>query len=73
MSKLKAVDEQSFEQRLSFSLRDASDATGFCPNHFRNEAARGKLRLVKSGRRTIILADELHRYLSELAEFQPTK
>lgn len=68
MDKLRLIDEQNLGKRLSFSLKDASEATGFCPNHFRNEAARGKLKLVKSGRRTIILADELRRYLSELAE-----
>jgi excisionase family DNA binding protein len=55
-------------ERLAFSLDEASASTGLSKGHLRNENKRGKLRFIKSGRRTLILIHELRRYLAELSE-----
>jgi hypothetical protein len=53
-------------KKVAYSLDEASAMTGLSKGHLRNENKRGKLELLKSSRRTLILASELNRYLSEL-------
>jgi heterodisulfide reductase subunit C len=55
-------------EKLAHSLRNAAVKTGMSENHLRNEHKRGKLRLVKSGRRTLILEEDLTSYLKALLE-----
>ncbi len=59
--------------KLAYSLDESANMLGVSKGHIRNEHVRGKLQLIKSGRRTLILAEELKRYLKELSEkeYQP--
>jgi excisionase family DNA binding protein len=52
-------------EKIAHSLDEASAMTGLSKGHLRNEHKRGKLRLTKSGRRTLVMDAELRRYLSE--------
>ncbi len=55
-------------QKLTYSLEEAAQMLGVSKGHLRNENIRGKLNLLKSGRRTLITATEIDRYLVELKE-----
>ena len=58
-------DKQKIE-RLAYSLDEAAEMVGGCSRgHLINEKNRGKIRFVKSGRRVMITAAELKRYLKE--------
>lgn len=59
--------------KLAHSLAEVADMLGVSKGHIRNESARGKLHLLKSGRRTLIMAVEVQRYLSELSECKTTE
>jgi|GEM_PF-5477824 len=52
----------------AFSLSEVSKLTGLSIGHLRNESRRGRLRLLKSGRRTLITAIELRRYLESCGD-----
>jgi excisionase family DNA binding protein len=52
-------------EKIAHSLKEASSRLGVSVGHLRNEHRRGKLRFVKSGRRTLITDAELRRYLAE--------
>ncbi len=54
--------------KLAYSLEEVAQMLGVSIGHLRNENARGKLNLLKSGRRTLITATEINRYLAELEE-----
>ncbi len=54
--------------KLAYSLEEAAQMLGVSKGHLRNENIRGKLQLLKSGRRTLITATEIQRYIAELAE-----
>jgi excisionase family DNA binding protein len=56
---------QDGPQKLAHSLYEAAELLGVSVGHLRNEYKRGKLRLLKSGRRTLILDRELRRYCEE--------
>ncbi|MDQ3821482.1 MAG: helix-turn-helix domain-containing protein [Acidobacteriota bacterium] len=51
--------------RLAFSLAEAAEQIGVSIGHLRNENKRGKLRFIKSGARTLVLAEDLRLYLQE--------
>ncbi len=53
--------------RLAYSLDEAAQMLGVSKGHLQNENMRGKLNFLKSGRRTLVTAQEIQRYLSELA------
>jgi excisionase family DNA binding protein len=53
-------------EKIAHSLADAAQLLGVSSGHLRNEHRRGKLRLVKSGRRTLLMDAELRRYLEAL-------
>lgn len=55
-------------EKFAFSLDEASRLTGLSKGHLRNESRARKLRLIKSRRRTLILAQDLRQYLESLAE-----
>lgn len=52
-------------KKLAWSFDEVSQALGVTKGHLRNEVRRGRLSAIRSGRRTLILDEELHRYLSE--------
>ncbi len=54
--------------KLAYSLEEVARMLGVSKGHLRNENTRGKLNLLKSGRRTLITATEISRYLAELEE-----
>jgi len=60
--------ENSKCERLAYSLKEVAEMLGLSEGHLRNEHKRGKLKFSKSSDRTLILATELHRYLTELPE-----
>lgn len=64
---MKAQSKQTVE-KIAFSIEEVSERTGLSKGHLRNEHKRGKLRFVKSGRRTLIMLDELRRYFDEQAD-----
>ncbi len=57
--------KNSTVKRLAYALGDAAAMIGVSKNHLWNEYKRGKLRLIKSGRRTLVTDVELRRYLAE--------
>lgn len=56
--------------KLAYSLDEAAHMLGVSKGHLRNENLRGKLNFLKSGRRTLVTAQEIQRYLSELVELE---
>jgi excisionase family DNA binding protein len=52
-------------KKMAHSLNKASVMTDLSVGHLRNEFKRGKLRFVKSGRRILIMDEDLRRYLEE--------
>jgi hypothetical protein len=57
-------------RKAGYSIAEVAEMFGVSPNHIRNEARRKKLKIVKIGRRSIILADSLLQYCSELQEVE---
>jgi len=57
-------DKQKIE-RWAYSLNESAKMIGCSNGHLRNEEKRGKIRFLKSGRRVMIAAAELQRYLNE--------
>lgn len=51
--------------RLAWSLREAAEALGVSERFLRNEIRRGKLVAIKRGRRVLVLAETLDRYLRD--------
>jgi excisionase family DNA binding protein len=56
----------SLDDRLAFGPADAARAIGISRAHLYIEIAAGKIATRKLGSRTLILRDELDRYLQEL-------
>ena len=50
--------------KLAYSLDEVARMLGVSKGHLRNENIRGKLNLLKSGRRTLITEAEIRRYLA---------
>jgi hypothetical protein len=61
MEKLTTHDQQ----RLGFSLRRLAEATDVTVGFLRLEIRRGRLKPIRLGRRVVITATEVRRYLSE--------
>lgn len=53
-------------QRLAYSVEESLRLLGISRKKFYAEAKAGRLLLRKSGRRTLVLADDLHAYLAAL-------
>jgi excisionase family DNA binding protein len=53
--------------KAAYSLREVSDITSVCRTKLYEEINKGRLRIVKVGSRTLVLADDLERWLSELS------
>lgn len=54
--------------RLAWSLREAAEALGVSERFLRNEIRRGRLGAIKRGRRVLIRAETLDRYLRDDSE-----
>ncbi len=54
--------------RLAWSLREAAGALGVSERFLRNEIRRGRLGAIKRGRRVLIRAETLDRYLRDGSE-----
>jgi len=52
--------------RAAYSIAESAAMIGVCRDVIYKEIALGRLRSLKIGRRTIVPAAELHRFLSEL-------
>lgn len=50
-------------RRIAYSINEAAVLLGVSPNHLRNEHLRGKLRILSSGKRRLILDEDLREYL----------
>lgn len=51
-------------ERLAYSLKEVAAMLGVSQGHLRHEQRRSKLEFFHSGRRTLILASELRRYIA---------
>ena len=51
---------------VAVSISRAAQVSGFSERHIYREAAAGRLKILKSGRRSIITMQELARYISSL-------
>lgn len=51
------------EKKIAYSIKEVAQLIGVSPGHLRNENLRGKLRFVKSGRRILIIDEDLQTYL----------
>lgn len=54
-------------EKLAYTVQEAVKATGVSKSALYEDVAAGKLELRKRGTRTLILADELRRYVGDLA------
>jgi excisionase family DNA binding protein len=55
-------------QRWAYSLDEAAEMLGVSKGHLRNENKRGKLKFIKSSRRTLVGSEELQKYIEEQTE-----
>ncbi len=63
-----AVSED--RNRAAYSIAEVAALTGVCRDSLYREIATRRLRAVKLGRRSIVLAEELQRFLRELPLLQ---
>ena len=56
---------------LAYSIREAASTSGIGRTTIYNEIAAGRLRAVKRGRRTLILADDLKAWVAALQPIEP--
>jgi excisionase family DNA binding protein len=55
-------------EKLSYSIPEAVQITGICRSRLYQEIGQGRLRMIKCGRRSAILADDLRQWLHTLPE-----
>jgi len=53
-------------EKLAYTLEEATEIGLPCRSRIYELAAAGKIRLVKDGKRTLLLADEARRYIASL-------
>ena len=53
-------------EKLAYTLEEATEIGLPCRSRIYELAAAGKIRLVKDGKRTLLLADEARRYVASL-------
>jgi hypothetical protein len=59
------MQEHTTSQRVAWSLAEIAESMNLSIGFLRNEVRRGKLNVKKFGRRTLVLDEELRRYLAE--------
>ena len=57
--------------KLAYTILEAVDLTGFSRSVIYQEIGSGRLRAIKRGRRTAILANDLDAWLTTLPTFKP--
>jgi hypothetical protein len=57
-------------EKLAYTLEEATQIGLPCRSRIYELAAAGKIRLVKDGKRTLVLADEARRYIASLPTAQ---
>ncbi len=55
-------------EKLAFSIRETCEIAGLSRTYIYAEIAAGRIKPVKAGRRTLILKDELQRWLGSLSD-----
>ena len=58
------METERLEQRLAYSPREAATTSSLSERHIAKAIADGELKSVKKGRRRLILAEDLRKYLS---------
>ncbi|MGD0632648.1 MAG: hypothetical protein ABSA13_00015 [Beijerinckiaceae bacterium] len=58
---------------LALSIEEFCRATSIGRSHTYEEIAKGRLKIKKAGKRSLILIDEARRYLSELSDREPSQ
>lgn len=58
-------------QKLALSIEEFCDAVGIGRTRAYEEIRLGRLKVSKSGRRSLIPAEEIHRWLATLPDKQP--
>lgn len=59
------MQEHNTSQRVAWSLGEIAESMNLSIGFLRNEVRRGRLNVKKFGRRTLVLDEELRRYLAE--------
>ncbi len=59
------MQEHNTSQRVAWSLAEIAESMNLSIGFLRNEVRRGRLNVKKFGRRTLVLDEELRRYLAE--------
>ncbi len=52
-------------QKLAYSIREVSELVGICERKIYYEIGKGKLKIARIGRRVLVRANEVDRWLSE--------
>ena len=52
-------------QKLAYSIREVSELVGICERKIHYEIEKGKLKIARIGRRILVRANEIDRWLSE--------
>ncbi len=52
-------------QKIAYSIREVSELVGICERKIHYEIEKGKLKIARIGRRVLVRANELDRWLSE--------
>lgn len=55
-------------QKLAYSIKEVSNLIGICERKIHYEIEKGKLRITRIGRRVLVRASELDRWLRESEE-----
>ncbi|MGH7094888.1 MAG: hypothetical protein ACREFB_15310 [Stellaceae bacterium] len=66
MVRAMSISPISSSEKLAYTLEEATEVGLPCRSRIYELAAAGKIRLVKDGKRTLILADEARRYIASL-------
>jgi len=61
-----SISPTAFTEKLAYTIEEATRIGLPCRSRIYELAAAGKIRLVKDGNRTLILADEARRYIGSL-------
>jgi hypothetical protein len=59
------MHEHTTSQRVAWSLAEIAESMNLSIGFLRNEVRHGRLNVKKFGRRTLVLDEELRRYLAE--------
>lgn len=53
------------DKKIAYSIRELSQLVGICERKIHYEIEQGKLKIVRIGRRVLVRANEVDRWLSE--------